>query len=128
MDLTKDGLLSSKVADGVVIIGFNRGGIRDEREILKTLESLGRYVESRNELKIILDLESVQYMTSAGIGHLVGLLKKARAHGTTLKLCSLQEPIAELFDVLRLTSIFEVHRSVAEAVTSFKAKGESKKR
>ena len=71
MDLTKDGLLSSKVADGVVIIGFTRGGIRDEREILKTLESLGRYVESKNELRIILDLENVEYMTSAGIGRLV---------------------------------------------------------
>ena len=128
MDLTKDGILSSKVADGVAIIGFNRGGIRDEREILKTLESLGRYVESKNELKIILDLENVEYMTSAGIGHLVGLLKKARARDTTLKLCSLQESIAELFDVLRLTSIFEVHRSVTEAVASFKAKSEAKKR
>jgi anti-sigma B factor antagonist len=127
MDLIKERLLSSKVADGVVIIGFNRGGIRDEREILKTLESLSRYVESKNELRIILDLGNVEYMTSAGIGHLVGLLKKARAHGTTLKLCSLQESIAELFDVLRLTSIFEVHRSVTEAVASFKAKGEAKK-
>ena len=128
MDLTKDGILSSKVADGVAIIGINRGGIRDEREILKTLESLSRYVESKNELKIILDLENVEYMTSAGIGHLVGLLKKARARDTTLKLCSLQESIAELFDVLRLTSIFEVHRSVTEAVASFKAKSEGKKR
>ena len=59
MDFTKEGLLTSHVVDGVVVIGFSRGGLRDEREILKTLESLGRYVDSKSGLKITLDLSNV---------------------------------------------------------------------
>ena len=119
MDLTKEGLLTSHVVDGVVVIGFSRGGLRDEREILKTLESLGRYVDSKSGLKITLDLSNVEYLSSAGLGHLVGLLKKARSRGSCLKLCSLQECIQELFEVMRLTRIFDIHPGVTEAVASF---------
>jgi anti-sigma B factor antagonist len=120
MELTKEGLLTSQVIDGVVVIGFSRGRIRDEREILKTLESLGRYIESKSGLKIVIDLANIEYLSSAGLGHLVGLLKKSRGKGSTLKLCSLREPIQELFDVMRLTKIFEIYPSVKEAAESFK--------
>ncbi|MBI4605579.1 MAG: STAS domain-containing protein [Planctomycetes bacterium] len=120
MELTKEGLLSSQVIDGVVVIGFNRGRIRDEREILKTLESLGRFVEAKSGLKIVLDLSSVEYLSSAGLGHLVGLLKKARSRESVLKLCGLRDPIHELFEVMRLDKIFEIHGTAKDATDSFK--------
>lgn len=120
MDIAREGILSSRTIADVVVISFNRGSIRDEREILKTLESLGRYIESKNGLKILLDIGNIQYLSSAGLGHLVGLLKKARARGTTFKLCSLTEGIQELFDVMRLTKIFEIHPGVEQALASFK--------
>lgn len=119
MDTTKEGLLSSQVIDGVAVIAFNRGKIRDEREILKTLESLGRYIESKSKLNIVLDLSSVEYLSSAGLGHLVGLLKKARTRESTLKLCALREPILELFEVMKLTKIFDILPGVREAISSF---------
>ena len=120
MDLAREGILSSRTIDDIVVIGFNRGSIRDEREILKTLESLGRYIESKNGLKILLDMSHIEYLSSAGLGHLVGLLKKARARGSIFKLCSLTEAIGELFDVMRLTKIFDIHPGVEQAAVSFK--------
>jgi anti-sigma B factor antagonist len=121
MDLSRDELIASRVMDGIAVIGFTRGRIRDEREILKTLESLGRYIESKNGLKILLDLGNIEYLSSAGLGHLVSLLKKSRTRGGCLKLCNLREPIQELFEVMRLDKIFEVHTSVPEGVASFDA-------
>ncbi len=127
MEPTKDGILLSQVIDGIAVIGFARGRIRDEREILKTLESLGRYIESKTGLELVLDLGNVEYLSSAGLGHLVGLLKKSKSKGSTLKLCSLREPIQELFDVMKLTQIFEIHASVKEATDSFQPVGPNKK-
>jgi len=121
MELSKEGLLTHKVIDDVVVIGFNRGRIRDEREILKMLESLGRYIESKSGLKVVLDLSNVEYLSSAGLGHLVGLLKKCRSRGSVLKLSCLREPILELFEVMRLTKIFEIYPQVDSAVETFKA-------
>ncbi|HVR73870.1 MAG TPA: STAS domain-containing protein [Planctomycetota bacterium] len=124
MELTKDELLTSKVVDDVVVIGFSRGRIRDEREILKTLESLGRYIEGKTGLKILLDLHHIEYLSSAGLGHLVGLLKKARSRSSVLRLCSLREPIMELFEVMRLTKIFDIFTDEPRALASFKTETE----
>jgi anti-sigma B factor antagonist len=121
MELAKEGLITSRTVDSVTVLGFTRGGIREEREILKTFESLARYIEARDGLRILLDLSNIEYLSSAGLGHLVGLLKRARARSSTLKLCALQTPIQELFEVMRLTRIFEIHGSVTEAIESFKA-------
>ena len=116
----KEGLVSSRLDGDVAVVSFNRGRIRDEREILKALESLGRYIESRTCLKILLDLGNIEYLSSAGLGHLVGLLKKCRTRGGNLKLSGLNEAIRELFEVMRLDRIFELFPNVGEAVESFK--------
>ena len=121
METTKEGLLTTQTVDDVVILGFNRGRIRDEREILKTLESLGRYIESKPGLKVVVDLGNVEYLSSAGLGHLVGLLKRAKGTGSVLKLCSLRESIQELFEVMRLTRIFDIYSAAKEAVEAFKS-------
>jgi anti-sigma B factor antagonist len=121
MDLAKESLLTSQVTDGVVVISFSRGRIRDEREIINTLESLGRYMESKTSLKVVLDLGNVEYLSSAGLGHLVGLLKKARSRQSDLKLCCLRESIGELFEVMMLTQIFAIFDSAHLAIQSFKA-------
>ena len=117
---SKEGLVSSRLEGDVAVISFNRGRIRDEREILKALESLGRYIESRTCLKVLLDLANIEYLSSAGLGHLVGLLKKCRTRGGNLKLSGLNEAIRELFEVMRLDKIFELFPSAREAVESFK--------
>jgi len=127
MDLAKESLLTSQVTDGVVVISFSRGRIRDEREILSTLESLGRYMEARPALQVVLDLSSVEYLSSAGLGHLVGLMKKARTKKSVLKLCCLRDPIKELFEVMMLNKIFEIFGTPQEAVQSFKADASSRK-
>lgn len=123
MELTKDGLLSWKAVGEVAVFTFTRGRIRDERGILKKLDGLGNYIKFEGGRKIILDLSNLEYLSSAGVGVLVGLLKKSKAGAGDFKLCSLQEPIRELFELLRLTSIFEVYPSLDEAVASFRKTG-----
>jgi anti-sigma B factor antagonist len=66
-----------------------------------------------------MNLENIEYLSSAGLGNLVGLLKKSRRSNGLFKLCCLQEPIQELFEVMRLTKIFEIFKTESEAVKSF---------
>jgi len=51
----------------------------------------------------------------------VGLLKKARTHGSLFKLCSPRPAIQELFKVMRLNEILEIHPDVKTALGSFKS-------
>ena len=119
MDATKDGIVRFGTIGNVAVMSFQRGRIREEREILKALEDLGKYVESHPRAHVLLDLENIEYLSSAGLGNLVGLLKKSRRSQGQFKLCCLQDPILELFEVMRLTKIFEIFEAQEAAVKSF---------
>ncbi len=121
MDAKKDGNVQMNAVGNVVVVNFHRGRIREEREILKALEELGKYIESHPNANVLLNLENIEYLSSAGLGNLVGLLKKSRRSNGHFKLCRLQEPIFELFEVMRLTKIFEIHDTEEAAVKSFAA-------
>jgi anti-anti-sigma factor len=119
MDGTKDGIVRYKTTGKVVVVSFQRGRIREEREILKALEELGKYIETHSGTSVLLNLDNVEYLSSAGLGNLVGLLKKSRRSNGHFKLCSLQTSILELFEVMRLTKIFEIFDTEDAAVSSF---------
>ncbi|MFQ5655005.1 MAG: STAS domain-containing protein [Planctomycetota bacterium] len=103
----------------VVVATIRKGTFRDEKQILPTLERLGKIIDARSKVQMVLDLSHVEYLSSAGLGRLVALLKKARAGGGDLYLAAVNKPIHELLEVMRLTEIFEIHGRIEEAVEAF---------
>jgi anti-sigma B factor antagonist len=68
---------------------------------------------------ILLNLEKVSYMDSAGIGELVACYKRAKEKEGTVKLLN---PSGKVFDLLQLTKleeVFETYRDEKEALVSF---------
>lgn len=114
MDLERDEILNGRTVDGVTIVDFKRGGIRDEREVLRALERLNQHAEEHRNMNLILDLARIEYLSSAGICHMVGLLKKLRLGGGSLRLRSLRPTIHELFEVMRLTQVFDIEETESE--------------
>ena len=95
------------------------GSFHEEKQILSTLDRLGQIIDSRENVRMVVDLETVEYLSSAGLGRLVALLKKAMAGGGKIHLANLQSEIRELFDVMRLTQIFTIHDTVDSACAAF---------
>ncbi|MBI4584078.1 MAG: anti-sigma factor antagonist [Planctomycetes bacterium] len=119
MEVTKEGIVTTEFVGTVKVVSFLSGRIREEREVFKALEELGQYIEANPGSKVLINLKSIEYLSSAGLGLLVGLLKKSRKTGGQFKLCSLQETIYELFEVMRLTKIFEIFENQNEALKAF---------
>lgn len=111
-------LFSSKVVDGFGVVAFQRGGIREEVEVLRTLDSLARYVECHPHLRIVLDLSGVEYVSCAGLARLIRLLKAVRKNGGTLRLSGLQPFVSEVFRAVRLDELFSIHASPEAAIQS----------
>jgi anti-sigma B factor antagonist len=68
---------------------------------------------------ILLNLEKVGYMDSAGIGELVACYKRAKEKDGTVKLLN---PSGKVFDLLQLTKleeVFETYADEKEALVSF---------
>ena len=111
--------ISLRTQGNVVIAKINGGSFQEEKTILATLEKLGNVINTRKNVQMVLDMSSIEYLSSAGLGRLVALLKKSMAGGGCIYLASVRPEIRELFDVMRLTKIFKMFQNVDEAAKSF---------
>ena len=71
--------------------------------------------------KIVLNLEGVPYIDSAGLGEIVGTYTTVSRQGGSLKLANLTKKIADLLAITKLLTVFETFESENEAVRSFSA-------
>lgn len=69
--------------------------------------------------KILLNLASVTYIDSSGIGELVSAYTSVRNQGGALKLLKLTRRVQDLLSITKLSTVFEVFDDEAKAVRSF---------
>jgi len=68
---------------------------------------------------ILLNLEKVGYMDSAGIGELVACYKRAKEKTGTVKLLNPSGKVYDLLQLTKLEEIFETYKDEKEALVSF---------
>lgn len=69
--------------------------------------------------KIVIDLQSVDYISSAGWGIFISEIKNIRTHRGDLKLACMSENVSEVYELLEFATILTATASVEEAVRSF---------
>jgi anti-sigma B factor antagonist len=69
--------------------------------------------------KFIVDVSSVSFIDSMGLGAMISLLRKTREKGGDVKLCGINKEIKEIFEITRLNKLFEVYEGVKEAQKKF---------
>ena len=70
--------------------------------------------------KLILDFHDLEYISSAGLGVLMGLIEEVRTNGGDMKLAALPEKIFHVLDLLGFPVVFQIHTTVSEALAAFK--------
>ncbi|MCA1583894.1 MAG: STAS domain-containing protein [Acidobacteria bacterium] len=69
--------------------------------------------------KLILNLEGVPYIDSAGLGEIVRTYTTVSRQGGSLKLLNLTKRIEDLLSITKLLTVFETFDTEPEAVKSF---------
>jgi anti-sigma B factor antagonist len=69
--------------------------------------------------KVLIDLEKLNYISSAGLRVMLATAKKLRAAGGDLRLCSLNQNVQDVFEISGFSSILSVHGSEVEALDGF---------
>ena len=69
--------------------------------------------------KLLLNLEAVPYIDSAGLGEVVRTYTTVSRQGGSLKLLNLTKRIEDLLSITKLLTVFETFDTEAEAVQSF---------
>ncbi len=68
----------------------------------------------------VVDLAKCEWINSSGLSILIHHYKKFKDAGGELKLANLTAKIERILVIARLTEVFEVYDTVADAVASFK--------
>ena len=71
--------------------------------------------------RVIMDLASVTFMDSSGLGAMVAALKSL--DGCKLELCNLTAAVDKVFRLTRMDKVFPVHASMKEALAYKSPKG-----
>jgi anti-sigma B factor antagonist len=95
--------------DGQITLGDGSGVLRD---------AVTRVIMDGHK-NILLDLEGVSYIDSAGLGELVGSKTLAKAHGADIRLVHLQKKIQGLLQITKLITLFDTYDDEEVAVRSF---------
>ena len=73
--------------------------------------------------RILINLEGVPYIDSAGLGARVSVLKRAREQGGTVWLCALGDQVRMVIELTRLQNVFDIFRDVDEAIAEILDEG-----
>lgn len=71
---------------------------------------------------ILIDCRELNYISSAGLGAIMGLIEPIRENGGDILLCELQKNVFSIFDTLGFTQLYRVFGSREEALQALARK------
>ena len=109
--------MSDREVDGVAVVALDGRIVLGEesnalREKVKSLIAAGKK-------KIILNMDNITFIDSAGLGTLVAAHHSVKSQGASMRLCHLGSKFQEVLQITKLLTVFDVYNTEAEAVASF---------
>jgi anti-sigma B factor antagonist len=95
--------------DGRIVLGEESNGLREK---VKSLVAEGKK-------KIILNMNNITFIDSAGLGTLVASHHSAKSQGAAMLLCQLGTKFKEVLQITKLLTVFDVYDTESAAIASF---------
>jgi anti-sigma B factor antagonist len=109
--------IDERVVDGVMILDLKgKMTLGEGDELLK--DKINSLIQ-QDQKKLLLNLEGVPYIDSAGLGEIVRTYTTVSRQGGKLKLLNLTKRIQDLLAITKLLTVFETYENEQEAVKSF---------
>ena len=109
----------SIMTDNLQSISIMKVEGRVDSETAPELDTALTELLNENKNKIILNLQSVDFLSSAGLRAMVKALKGAQNSGGDVRLASVSEPIEVILRTVGMMQMFKMHPTDQEAMASF---------
>jgi anti-anti-sigma factor len=108
--------IATREVNGVAVLALGgRIVLGEESSALR--ENVNGLLVGGNK-KIILNVDRVGYIDSAGLGMLVAMYHAAKSHGASLALCHLGSHFQGVLQMTKLLTVFDTYKTEADAVRS----------
>jgi anti-anti-sigma factor len=111
-------LIDEEKVEDVVVLKLE--GLVDSGTSQKMEGRLNDLISDGN-VKIVVDLDLVNYISSAGWGIFVGEIRGVRQSNGDIKLASMQPDVREVFDLLEFNTLLTPYDSRRDALAAFEA-------
>jgi anti-sigma B factor antagonist len=109
--------IDERVVDGVTILDLKgKMTLGEGDELLK--DKINSLIQ-QDKKQLLLNLEGVPYIDSAGLGEIVRTYTTVSRQGGKLKLLNLTKRIQDLLAITKLLTVFETYDVEADAIKSY---------
>ena len=98
----------------VAVLSFDAGEILDSHNAGDVKAQAFRRLDGRCDL--VIDLQNLEFVDSAGLGVLVGIYKRVKQRGQRVAVARAQPYVARVMRIIRLDRVFESFPDVASAL------------
>lgn len=109
--------MTNREVDGVSVVALEGRIVLGEES--NALREKVKGMINEGKKKVVLNMQNVTFIDSAGLGTLVAAHHSAKSQGAALKLAHLGSKFQEVLQITKLLTVFDVYNSEAEAVASF---------
>ncbi|MCB1137974.1 MAG: STAS domain-containing protein [Leptospiraceae bacterium] len=112
-----DGLNIKAAKKGNAVVVSLEGSL--DADTAPRLDKAMEKLISDGQAKVVCDLASLKFISSAGLGTLSSVRKKLKAAGGDLRLASPTAEVLDVFELLSFTKIFSISATLDKALEGF---------
>ena len=109
------GLEREDIGD-VTVLRFCSPMLLDDEATSGAFKYACSLVDADGRSRLVLDLGEVAFLASAGVGKLIGLMRKAASAGGKLVLCKARRAVEEVLRLCRLSDVLPSYADQREAL------------
>lgn len=116
MGESKNLLISNQ--EGVTVVSFVHSKLLDETNIHELGENLLKLIEIDPNIKMVINFDSVEYLSSAVLGKLMAIHKKVSVGKGKVVLCGIVPNVLEVFKITKLDKLFNIESDIKSSLKS----------
>lgn len=109
---------TEEAVNGLAIQVIKVEGYLDSSTFDQLQEHLQSLIDA-NKFLLIVEFGQLNYISSAGLGVLMGMLKEVRRNGGDLKLANMSSKVRNLFDMLGFSRLIRIYPDCDQAIQAF---------
>lgn len=116
------GLMTQKNGE-VVVAYITEARLLDDSLMQRIGKDLLDLIDRVEHGKLLLNFQDVRFMASAMLGKIIKLNKSCKEAEVKLKLCNICPDIMQVFTLMKLHKVLEIHDDESRALAAFERKG-----
>ncbi len=101
--------LSFEVHGPITVGTLDEANMLDAMNVTEFGNEVLKYVDSKQQLQLLLNFQNVDYMSSAALTELLRINEAVRKLSGSVRLCGLTKDIRKVFQITNLEKLFVIH-------------------